>query len=176
VNRWFIAISSFSSAHKDWSKYLEQSGLSTVKEIISIDQVLCPPAIRRFETEDWNHNVQMHLFNDYFLDLEYLIKRTKELENIHVLSVVQNPDKEIRDDFKDINFRFLGYDVTDHYGSVSALTNCGPLPLAFNFRDLSSYGLIYTYKRASEVREALKKYYAEEFSQSLIWGIWQRIN
>jgi hypothetical protein len=176
VNRWFIAVNSFTPAHKDWKTYLEQSGLNSVKEIISIDQVLCAPAIRRFEAEDWKHNVQEHLFNDYFLDLDYLIKRTKGLENVHVLSVVRNPDKEIRDDFQDVNFRFLGYDLTDHYGSASALTNCGPLPLAFTHRDLSSYGLIYTYKRAAEVREALQRFYAEEFSQSLMWGIWQRIS
>ncbi len=173
---WYIAVQSFSPTHKDWQKYLEQSGLGSVKEIISIDQVLCPPAIKRFEAEDWKHNVQGNFFNDYFLDLDYLLRRTAPLENIHVLAVIQHPDHEVRDAFKEINFRFLGYDLTDHYGSVSALTNCGPLPLAFTPRDLSSLGLIYTYKRASEVKQALEKFYAEEFTKSILWAIWQQIN
>ena len=172
---WYIAIQSFSPIHKDWQKYLEQSGLGSIKEIISLDQVLCPPAIRRFEAEDWKYNVQGNFFNDYFLDLDYLLRRTAPLENIHVLTLVQHPDHEVRDEFKDLNFRFLGYDLTDHYGSVSALTNCGPLPLAFSPRDLSSYGLIYTYKRALEVKQALETYYEDEFSNSIMWAIWQKI-
>jgi hypothetical protein len=173
---WYIAVQSFSPIHKDWQKYLEQSGLGSIKEIISLDQVLCPPAIKRFEAEDWNHNVKGNFFNDYFLDLDYLLRRSSGLENINVLAVIQHPDHEVRDEFNDLKFRFLGYDLTDHYGSVSALTNCGPLPLAFNFRDLSSYGLIYTYKRASEVKQALENYYADEFSNSIMWAIWQKIS
>lgn len=173
---WYIAVQSFSPAHKDWQQYIEQSGLKSVKEIISLDQVLCPPAIRKFEAEDWKHNVQDHFFNDYFLDLEYLSRRVASLSNIHMLAVLKNPEFEVRDAFNHLNFRFLGYDLTDHYGSVSALTNCGPLPLAFHSRDLSSHGLIYTYKRAAEVKQALQKYYVEEFEKTLMWAIWQRIS
>jgi hypothetical protein len=173
---WYIALQSFSPLHKDWKQYIEQSGLSSIKEIISLDQVLCPPAIKRFEAEDWKHNVKGNFFNDYFLDLDYLLRRTAALENLRVLAVIQHPDHEVRDEFNNLNFRFLGYDLTDHYGSVSALTNCGPLPLAFSPRDLSSYGLIHTFKRANEVKQALGKYYAEEFSDSILWAIWQKIS
>lgn len=172
---WYIAIRAFAPDHKDWSRYIEESGMKHIREIISIDQVLCPSAIRRFEQEDWKHNVPGHFFSDYFLDLEYLLKRTKGFESTHILRVIQNPTREVRDLFSDLKFRFLGYDLTDSYGSVSALTNCGPLPLAFSPRDLSPVGLIYTYKRAVEVQQALEHNYTDEFADSLMWAIWQKV-
>jgi hypothetical protein len=175
MNLWYIAVRSFSPAHKDWQKYIEQSGLKSLREIISLDQIICPPAIRRFEAEDWNHNVHENFFSDYFLDLDYLVRRSSSLENIHILAVVRAPDKEIRDDFASVHFRFVGYDLTDRYGGNSILTNCGPLPLAFSPRDLSSFGLIYTYKRAAEVQTAINHYYADELSDCTIWALWQRI-
>ena len=175
MNLWYIALRSFSPAHKDWQRYIEQTGLKSLREIISLDQILCPPAIQRFETDDWNHNVHENFFNDYFLDLDYLVRRSSSFENIHILAVARAPTKEIRDAFTSVNFRFIGYDITDRYGSNSILSNCGPLPLAFGPRDLSSYGLIYTYKRVSEVQKALSQYYADELSDCIIWALWQRI-
>jgi hypothetical protein len=175
VTLWYLAIRSFSPAHKDWQSYLEQTNLKTLREVITIDQILCPPAIQRFEADDWKHNVHDSFFNDYFLDLDYLVTRTAHLVNIHILAVARAPTKEVRDDFSNVHFRFVGYDLTDPFGSTSVLTNCGPLPLAFSPRDLSSHGLIYTYKRISEVQQALNRYYADELSDCTIWAIWQRI-
>ena len=44
-----------------WTNYIAWSGLRGIREVVSIDGMLCPAMIRDLSPEDWQHNVQEEL-------------------------------------------------------------------------------------------------------------------
>lgn len=71
-------------------------------------------------------------------------------------------------------FEFLGFDLVDVDGDVSALLNCGGFPDVFNGSELSSDGLLRSRRRAFEVRDALRKSHPDErHADCDVWAIYR---
>ncbi len=174
-NRWFIAVDKFDDSHSFFDKYKEDTGLTQLKRVISLDSLLCTPIIstNNFSDEDWTHSVHADYYCDFFTDLDYLIRRVQDKNNFNILSVILSPEIELSNAFDNPNFVFCGYDLVEEGLGNSALTNCGGFPRAFENAELNQNGLLQTHKRAIEVQDALKNHYPDEDHAFCdLWAIW----
>jgi hypothetical protein len=99
--------------------------------------------------------------------------RVAEITPVNILATARNPAKERRDALRDRRFEFRGYDVVGF--GMSALINCGGLPLAFCSEELSASGLIFTLARAKEIQAALRESYPDGgHTDCDIWALWKK--
>jgi hypothetical protein len=156
----------------DWESYISWSGLTQLREVVSLDSILCPKVIDQILPEDWNHIVNEDFMLDYFTDLDYLIQRAGSLDGRNLLSVYKNPDSDPPPSAS--SFTLEGYDLVDVMGGVSTLTNCGGFALAFANSELNSVGLLPTLDRANRVRTALQVNYPDEPHATCdVWAIFR---
>lgn len=158
-----------------WRDFLNWSGLSQLREIVSLDGILCPGIIEELTDEDWRHNVQEDHKLHLFYDLEYLLGRVAGYERVNILALMQNPtdDDELRS-FSDDRFVFSGFDLMDLQLGNSALLNCGGFPKAFSPHDLAECGLLKDHAKALLVQKLLRSEYPDCFDADCdVWAIWQ---
>ena len=148
------------SRGEEWTRYVAWSGLRQLSEVVSLDAMLCPPAVKEIVAEDWPHVLNEDFMLSYFHDLEYLVRRAGDLRDRNLLCLFRDPEAETIAPSGAFQFAFEGYDLVDIRGGVSALTNCGGFPGAFSSTELSEHGLLRTLARANEVRGALAERYA----------------
>lgn len=175
INPWFIAVEKFGPEYgESWQKYIEFSGLTQLKEVVSLDDILCPEIVKELSDEDWWHNAQEDYVCFFFRDLDYLLKKVANYLNINILATIREPKIDCKDCFQDKRFEFIGYDLIEVNGSTSALTNCGGFENAFKNDELSEVGLISSLKRAREVQQLMWKHYPENpHANCDIWAIWK---
>lgn len=58
-----------------WQKYTAWSGLKQLREVVSLDLILCPTVFEDLIAEDWEHNVQENFKITLFHDLDYVVRR-----------------------------------------------------------------------------------------------------
>lgn len=156
----------------DWDKYVSWSRLSQLREVVSLDAVLCQRVIDEVLPADWPHIVNEDFMLDYFTDLDYLLQRVGSLERRNLLCVYKNPHAQVPP--SDSRFQFEGYDLIDVQGGISALTNCGGFPLAFENSELSAVGLLSSLDRAHGVRDGLKTHYpGHAHANCDVWAIFR---
>ncbi|HEY9752363.1 MAG TPA: hypothetical protein V6C46_05400 [Coleofasciculaceae cyanobacterium] len=170
---WFIALERFDQADGDrWTKYIEWSKLPQLKELISLDEMLCPRIIKELTNEDWNYNVQADCLIDFFTDADYLVKRVAAVQHTQILGVSKNPTEEIL--LNDPRFTEYGFDLIEENRSTSALTNCGGFPDSFSNDELTEVGLLPSFTRAQDVREKLRRNNPNEpHAFCDVWKIWR---
>jgi hypothetical protein len=170
---WYIAVEPFDPGFGEkWTNYVAWSGLTQLVEVVSLDGSLCPCVIRELEKEDWKHNVQEDEVIFFFLDLDYLLRRVAGLRPANILAAIRNPGEECGDFLPDVRFEFKGYDLIGQ--GMSALTNCGGFPLAFQNEELSSSGLVPTLVRAREIQASLRDNYPDiSHTDCDIWALWK---
>lgn len=175
ITPWYRAVELFGPTSGDrWRHYIAWSGLTWLEEIISVSGPVCPNVIRSLTDEDWGHNVHRDFLLDFFVDLDYLLRRVAGLGQVGILAAVQNPDGECADAFSDPRFHFVGYDLVDKQLGPSALTNCGGFPLAFRNEELSKVGLLASWSRAREVQASLRAHHPSEFHADVdVWAVWR---
>jgi hypothetical protein len=118
----YLATERFDAAKgAQWDHYVAWSGLSQLREMVTLDAVLCPRVIREILPEDWNEIVNEDFMTDYFISLDYLMQRAGSLDGRNLLAVYKNP--ESKPSLHDSRFQFEGYDLVDVHGGISALTN-----------------------------------------------------
>jgi hypothetical protein len=159
-----------------WQKFIEWSRLTQLREVVSLDIVLCPSVIviDDLTAEDWQHNVnenfKCHLFND----LEYLLGKVARSDRVIVLALMQNPTVDEVRAFSDNHFNFRGFDLVELQTGISALVNCGGFPTAFSPADLSDCGLLMDHAKALSVQKLLRAEYPDEHHADCdVWAIWQ---
>ena len=157
----------------DWNEYISWSGLTQLREVVSLDSILCPKVIDEILPEDWHHIVNEDFMLDYFTDLDYLDSTRRCARRAKSpLRVYKNPGPDQNP--SDSRFALEGYDLIDVMGGVSALTNCGGFPLAFEDGELNRVGLLPTLDRANAVRAALMSNYpAEPHANCDVWAIYR---
>ena len=175
IDPWYIAVEPFGPlAGKKWTNYVRWSRLNQLEELVSFDNLLCPCAITELTDRDWDFNVTEDYTLFFFFDLEYLLKRVAEIRPVNILAAVRNPRFECRDAWTDSRFWFKGYDVVDACADISALTNCGGFPKAFQNEELSTVGLIETVERANEIKGALQEHNPyEPHTDCDVWALWK---
>jgi hypothetical protein len=171
---WFIATERFGPEDGDkWRDYIAWSGLTQLKEVISLDGILCPTLLPVIKAEYWPHIVQEDFMLNYFLDFDFLMSEVASVPGKNVLCVFRNPiacpkPPPVAD------FEFLGYDLVDVYNGNSALSNCRGFPEVFSNSELSEYGLLPELERANEVRASLRARYPEEHHTNChVWAIFR---
>ncbi len=171
----YAAVRRFDPADgENWRGYLDFSGLSQLTALVSLDGTLCPSVIGDLTPTDWQHNVRQDYLTDFFQDLDYLLTRLPDFGRTQVLAAMREPAPHFAEMLDDDRFRFVGFDLVDRRGGVSALVNCGGFPRAFDNRELSEHGLLTEHARAQEVRRALETHYPEERHAAChIWAIWR---
>jgi len=160
-----------------WTKYVEWSKLTHLREVITLDRMLCPSGIEPFAEEDYAHSIPEWRVVGIFDDLKYTRARAGGLSDsrrLQVVAVSREPTLAEFDPDLGTEFRFVGFDLNDEQSWTSALTNCGGFERAFAPEDLSPCGLIENARRAYEVRDALRTMFPNDaHAQCTAWAIWR---
>ncbi|HEX6288822.1 MAG TPA: hypothetical protein VFZ66_06500 [Herpetosiphonaceae bacterium] len=176
TNIWFTARKPFDpSGGEAWTSYLAWANLPHLREVISLDILLCPDVLPDLIAEDWEHNIHQDWYTYFFHDLNYLRARTGD-QAAHILAVMREPAEDPRAAFTDAQFAFLGYDLVEAATGISALTNCGGFDQAFTPADLSDVGLLRDFDAARAVQARLRHAYPhEQHADCDLWAIWKLI-
>jgi hypothetical protein len=171
----YVAVEPFDPACGDrWAKYVSWSQLTQLREVISLDGVLCPTIFQELTAEDWKHNVQENFKTHLFRALDYLLGKVAGRDDVNVLALMQQPTRAALDSFADSRFTFRGFDLIERGGSISALVNCGGFAKAFSNADLSACGLLTDLSAAQSAERLLRENYpAEPHANCDVWAIWQ---
>jgi hypothetical protein len=159
---------------ESWPRYVAWSGLHQLRELITLDTILCPPLPVELTAEDWRHNVHADFQTHYFRSVDYLLARVGAASDVNVLAIRRNPTAAQLDEPLPPDFAFAGFDLLDVAGDVSALTNCGGFPDVFASSELSEVGLLPDLARAYAVRQALRSAYpTDSHTDCHVWAIWR---
>jgi hypothetical protein len=157
-----------------WTAWVAWSGLVHVRELVSLDTILCPEAPERLVAEDWEHNVHADYQVMHFRSLAYLRQRVGGTPDVNVLALLQNPAASEVAQIRPAGFDFAGFEVLDVHGDVSALTNCGGFPEVFAGGELNMLGLLSDLSRADDVRRELRSAYPlEPHAACDVWALWR---
>jgi hypothetical protein len=171
----YCAVARFDPSLGDhWDKYIAWSGLFHLREIVSLDSMLCSSVMDDLVPEDWDHNVQEDYKTHLFRNLDYLLTRIDRTVPTNVLALIENPEEAEVRAFRDPRFRFRGYDLVELATGISALVNCGGFHRAFQNSDLSDCGLLLDRLTALEVQGRLSTEYPDEpHAECDLWAVWQ---
>lgn len=157
-----------------WRAFSQWSGLTQLREVISLDGILCPNIFTELIADDWRHNVEEDYKVNLFCDLEYVLGKVAGSDRVNVLALMQNPTGDELRSFSDRRFSFRGFDLVDLQMGNSALLNCGGFPKAFSPADLSDCGLLTDHAKALLVQQLLRVEYRDEYHADCdVWAIWQ---
>jgi hypothetical protein len=149
------------SAGDRWGRYVAWSGLTQLREVVSLDTMLCPSVPEELTAADWDYDVQADYQVFYFRSLDHLLKRVSAEGRLNILAVLQNPTVADLAVVTLPGFAFAGFDLVDVHGDVSALTNCGGFKGVFANAELSELGLLTNLSRAQEVQVSLRVQHPE---------------
>jgi hypothetical protein len=77
---WFIATERFTPEDETWNGFIQFSGLTQLKELVSLDSSLCPTVLPTTKPEYWPHIVNEDFMLNFFLDFDFLIEQIKNVE------------------------------------------------------------------------------------------------
>ena len=107
-------------------------------------------------------------------DLDYLLRRAEMTPQVQVLAAVVVPPDDLHDVWNDSRFNFMGFEILDVHGDISALTNCGGFPDAFNNAELGAFGLLDSLERARDIKGVLEERYKGHGHEVCdVWGVWR---
>jgi len=157
-----------------WTRYIAWSGLTQLIELVSLDEILCPTLPENLIPADWAYNVHADYQISYFRSLEYLRERVAGEPGLNILAVLQNPSSEDVEQLALPGFEFVGFDLLDIHGDVSALTNCGGFDEVFAGAELSDRGLIPDLERAYQVQRGIRALEpGQSHTECHVWGVWR---
>lgn len=174
---WYIATKRFGPWDgAAWRKYVEWSGLGALREVVSLDVTLCPSVLPDIQDGYWPYIVNEDYMLHFFTDLDFLLGQIETVPDRNLLCVFRNPPRHPVPPEASVRFGFIGYDVVDIHGDISALTNCGGFPDIFSNRELQPYGLLPSRDRAIEVQNAMRKLYPDEnHTDCHVWAVFRAI-
>jgi hypothetical protein len=161
-------------AGERWHRYLAWSRLTQLREVVSLDGMLCPAWPQVLVPEDWKHNVHADYETTHFRSLEYLRRRLADVPGLNFLAILREPSAAELGSSAPPQCDFLGFDVVDIHGDVSALTNCGGFDDVFAPEELNPVGLLSEPDRAAAVRRGLRTAYPHQHHAVCdVWAIWR---
>jgi len=113
----------------------------------------------------------------YFRELDYFLSRFDVPQNYHIIAVAKNPNGS--EALPDPRFEFIGYDLTEEntVSGISALTNCGGWENIFQNSDLSEYGLVTSYEKATQINQGLRANYPDDAHAFCdLYAVWRMTN
>lgn len=175
---WFKVVKRFGPQKgESWTSYISWAELPHLKEVVSLDNMLCPSIIDKLTTEDWQQNIQEHFRTDFFYNLDYLLTRTNNAKDVNILAVIFEPESDVKNALADTRFSFYGYDLIEEGSGISAVNNCGGFEKAFKSSEVSEFGLIDDFVTARTIQKRLIDFYPEEIhAECDLWAIWRMDN
>ena len=157
-----------------WQKFIEWSRLTQLREVISLDIMLCRNIVQELSAEDWKHNVQEDFKITLFIDLDHVLRKVAGSDRVNVLALLQNPTKDEARSFIDHRFIFRGFDLVELQTGISALVNCGGFDKGFSPAELLECGLLVNHAKAVQVQKLLRAEYPDQpHADCNVWAIWQ---
>jgi len=171
----FVAKRRFDAgAGERWARYVAWSGLTQLTELVSLDEILCPTVPETLIAVDWEYNVHADHQTSYFHSLEYLRRRVANEPRLNILGILRNPSADDLERAALADFGFVGFDLLDIHGDVSALTNRGGFEGMFAGEELSERGLLTDLERAYQVQRGLGALSpAQSHTECHVWAIWR---
>jgi hypothetical protein len=140
-----------------WNKYIKWSKLSQLEELVSLDGLLNELAFEaNLDTEIDEVVIENNQITDFFKSIKYVKRKSNHLDYFNLLAVIKEPKKSKQIQLER-DFDFVGYDLIETGGSISALTNCGGFNETFKPEEQNKYGLISDYNRARAIQIELPK-------------------
>lgn len=163
------------SSEFSWQNYLEWSKLYHLKELVSLDGILNDLCFTPdFDSEsEWENIVtDQNLVTVFFNSIDYIMNKVKDLKYFNLLAVIKEPKSENAN--LNLEFDFIGYDLVEKDGDISALTNCGGFDETFSPQELNQYGLISEYTKAKKVQiELIKNNPEEHQADCYLYEVWR---
>jgi hypothetical protein len=170
---FYIAKKRFGPHNGDrWGGYVKRSGLTQLRELVSLDGMLCPSVLPEIKDDYWPHIVNENYMLNYFTDLEYLLTLITSIPDKNLLCVFLNPTVQPVISTGPVQFSFCGYDHIEVAGDISALSNCGGFPKAFHNSELNDVGLLPDLVRAKEVQARLREFYPKKHHPHANCDVW----
>lgn len=161
-------------AGERWTRFVAWSRLLQLREVVSLDAMLCPAVPDELVPEDWQHNVHADYQLNHFRSLDYLRRRVADVMGLNLLAILKEPSAGELGRVTVPGFRFVGFDVLDTHGDVSALTNCGGFDDVFTPDELNPVGLLDARARAGAVRRGLRAAYPDQqHAVCDVWALWR---
>lgn len=105
---WYTISERFDPSYgESWTNYINWSRLTQLKRVVSVDSLLNPSVIEKYNDEDWLHNIKADYLTDYFSDLNYLLSRIPLSEKLNLLAVILEPTEDISTLVVDKDFVFF---------------------------------------------------------------------
>lgn len=157
-----------------WDSYVEWSGLTQVREIVTLDDMLCPPLVG-FADDRWDIVVSEDYLLDFFVELQPMLAILGDARaNANILAVIRAPSEDVSG-WSHQGFEFIGYDLMDLLVGNSALTNCGGFADVFQGSELNDVGLLTRYEKAIAVRDRLQLAHPKEFHANCdVWAVFRQ--
>jgi hypothetical protein len=161
-----------------WSKYVEWSKLSHLKEVVGLDTMLCRVVVSFDTEEDWRHASHPDFLDAVFDDLPYAGNRLPaglDPTRLQVIALQREPADERVRDLGPQGFEFCGFDLVEEATCTSALNSCGGFDDVFSAQDLNERGLVSDLAAARDIRRRLRAAHPEEaHADCALWALWRR--
>ena len=175
---WYTAREVYDKDFKpgfSWENYVSWSRLTHLSELVSLDGLLNGLAFEpdfNSEEELKNTVTEDHLITQFFYSKDYVRKKTRHLEYFNFLAVIKEPDSDKQKLSEE--FEFIGYDLIETEGDISALTNCGGFDESFLPMDLNEYGLISDWDQAKKIQnDLLVNNPGEHHADCYLYEVWR---
>ena len=158
-----------------WDKYVAWSRLHHLEEVVSLD-VMLNGSVFEFDFESAvgvEHMVPVgEFFFGLYASLPYVLQHAPAGHTFNLLAVVGDPGNAKAD--LSAAFDFIGYDLLDRAGDISALVNCGGFDDSFSPGELNRWGLLDEYGRARQVQRDLLLDYPDEYhADCVLYEVWR---
>lgn len=155
---WFTSRNIYDREYNisSWENYIKWSRLEQLEELVSLDGSLNDLTFEPdFENEIEEIVLEETKVTQFYKSIQYVEAKSKDLDYYNLLAVVQNPLSNKQSQLER-DFEFIGYDLIEINGDISALVNCGGFDETFLPKEQNKFGLISDYSRAKEVEEVLR--------------------
>jgi hypothetical protein len=159
----------------NWREYIAWSKLTHLQEVISLDSVLGTRVVEKEDPLDGYFRFWEDSTPGSYTSLAYLLTKLEGQDpaTYNVLAVIKEPTEPCEALYLE-DFEFIGYDLLEKNGGISALTNCGGFDNTFLPDDLNSFGLIDQYPKAIKIKQDLFENNPEEpHAHCEAWAIWR---
>src|SRR6478672_3538773 len=98
-----------------WQSYIEWSKLHHLRELVSLDNMLCPLAFEPdYESEELYKYMPVDngYGTDLFTSMDFVLSHLKDTPTYNFMAVIKEPNEECRDIALE-GFDFQGYDLLD---------------------------------------------------------------
>jgi hypothetical protein len=157
-----------------WEGYITWSKLKHLEELVTLDGILNGPTFQpNFENEADEIIIIDNKVTPLYKSIDYVKRKNSHLDYFNLLAVIKEP-KKLKQIQLERDFDFIGYDLIETEGEISALANCEGFEDTVDPKEQNKYGLISDYEKAIAIQIALSKNHPHEHhAECDLYEIWR---